>query len=245
MVKHIINFRTLPESKNRYGLKLKNKTIFRSGNPAKADSGDIETLLSLKINNIYDFRSEEEIQRNGTIGDPSINVKHIEIIEPEHDVFINMKEDRDRVEELMLQLYREKLPISTGFRRFIKEVLRQKEPVFLFHCTAGKDRTGIAGVILMTLLDFSEEDIYREYLNQEPAALAAMTRKIRTSFRKSGIDLSAEAADVMASVRRSYLDAYFRGIDEKYGGMEEYISGFLEISQKEKDLLKERYLEKC
>ena len=43
-------------------------------------------------------------------------------------------------------------------------MLLRNDGYVYFHCTAGKDRTGVAGFLIMIALGMSEEDAIQEYL---------------------------------------------------------------------------------
>ncbi|MDR2049303.1 MAG: tyrosine-protein phosphatase, partial [Treponema sp.] len=82
----------------------------------------------------------------------------------------------------------------------------------LYHCTAGKDRTGLASALILYALGAAEETIYKDYLES--------TRLLRERLA-SLMDSQPHLVPYM-TVQESYLKTAYAEI-EKYGGLEKYI----------------------
>jgi protein-tyrosine phosphatase len=64
----------------------------------------------------------------------------------------------------MLDFYKEYVTENPEtIKKIITEILESDQPV-LYHCTAGKDRTGITTALILTILKFDKETIYNDYL---------------------------------------------------------------------------------
>lgn len=109
----------------------------------------------------------------------------------------------------------------------------------LYHCTAGKDRTGWASAVLLTLLGVDEETVMADYLLSNThffgspavqAELAAMPAQKR------------EIYEPLMRVEREYLQAGLDRVDEEYGSMEAYAEEGLDLSDEVIERLRERYL---
>ena len=83
----------------------------------------------------------------------------------------------------------------------------------MFHCTAGKDRTGFASALLLTLLGVSWETVLEDYLH---------TNEVWTSHigRYPELDIDTRAAIIEA--RTPYLEAAFEVVQADYGGPEAF-----------------------
>lgn len=126
---------------------------------------------------------------------------------------------------------------AASFRQIIDVILANTGPV-LYHCTAGKDRTGVFSAILLSLLDVPRETIYQDYLLSNefvpsPRAIAAFTASGKTSLA---------AAHALLSVERSYLDRAFAAIDKEYGSFEGYRRTALKLTDDDVARLKKRLL---
>lgn len=89
----------------------------------------------------------------------------------------------------------------------------------LFHCTAGKDRTGWAAAALLLLLGVDYDDVLTDYLrtNDNPSsALEPFLQQLH------GLGLDDEHLRPLVGVDRSYLDAALDEVDTRFGSIEAY-----------------------
>lgn len=127
------------------------------------------------------------------------------------------------VHAMMLDIYR-RLPWeqAEGFRLLFELVETGRMPI-LFHCAAGKDRTGVAAALLLSALGVTRDAIYDDFLMSERCFEANRAR-----FAGNGADallLRAEWEPILRT-DRAYLDAMFAAFDAR-GGVEFYFAGTL------------------
>jgi protein-tyrosine phosphatase len=108
-----------------------------------------------------------------------------------------------------------------------------------FHCTAGKDRTGVAAALLLTALGVPRATIVDDYLlsNRHMAPMPAHP----TGFWAK---LSPEAVRTFAGVDRRYIDAVFAVTDRHPGGVMGYLKDRLGVGPREIAKLRTLYLTK-
>ncbi|YAB13320.1 tyrosine-protein phosphatase [Lactiplantibacillus plantarum] len=83
----------------------------------------------------------------------------------------------------------------------------QPDQSVLFHCAAGKDRTGVAGALIMTALDVSRETIMQDYLLTNAVFMAADSMDTATIITKANAgDLASQFNVAMAVEARQYED---------------------------------------
>ncbi|MFD9820278.1 tyrosine-protein phosphatase [Streptomyces violascens] len=107
----------------------------------------------------------------------------------------------------------------------------------LFHCTAGKDRTGWAATVILTLLGADEATVEREYLSVNPAVRQAFAPLIE-GFTAQGGD--PEIALAIIGVVPEYLAAALEEVATKYGSMEKYVREGLGVPDDAVARLRER-----
>ncbi|MBF9014665.1 MULTISPECIES: tyrosine-protein phosphatase [unclassified Oceanispirochaeta] len=247
----ILNFRELSNKTNIHGQKLRSNTIFRSSNPLTEYKGDLDEIKEKQINYIYDFRSNMEIEKDGQQKVANAETIHVNILPAAGMSNDDMEIYLQNADKFMNMMYRDMLSVSKEYSSFFRNILDQETPAFLFHCTAGKDRTGIAAVILMHILEFDSEDIIEEYLKIDPELIDFLSIK----FMPDSSVISASVPELELSeikdnmfgfitVKREYLSSYYEGIEERYGDMDTYIKNFLKISSDDIKTLRRRYLEK-
>ena len=113
----------------------------------------------------------------------------------------------------------------------------------LWHCTSGKDRTGLAAMLLLSLLGVEEEVIVADYLLTN-AFNAEHIASVRRSLKASGFDdaFIEKAILVLEAVREHVMRRAIAYLKQEYGSVAGYVRDGLLLSQAEIDSLKEKYL---
>ncbi|MEU3313507.1 tyrosine-protein phosphatase [Streptomyces sp. NPDC006662] len=133
--------------------------------------------------------------------------------------------------------------VSTGsahaaYRTLLTEAADPQAGPLLFHCTAGKDRTGWGATVLLSLLGADDGTLMAEYLSVNPAVKAAFAPMIE-GFTAAGGD--PDIALALIGVFPSYLEA---GLDELYlrfGSMERYVREGLKVPDETVEALRARF----
>lgn len=171
----ITNFRSLGGYRNANGQAVKEGLIYRSGQLFELDEAQEHYLAKdLGIKQIVDMRSADERAQFPDTVWPGADYTVLDILK---DATANnaslgrMITEQGSVRENMLATY-EQLAISSsaqiGYRKLIQALLVPDRPT-IFHCYAGKDRTGVGAAIILEILGVSDQDIMADYLrtNQE------------------------------------------------------------------------------
>ena len=130
-----------------------------------------------------------------------------------------------------------------AFRNLLNIFANTKDGAIIFHCSEGKDRTGLATVLILYLLGVDMETIRQDYLFSNLMLgkyQAMMNQKIVDEG--GGVVLRANVRS-LASVANEYLDTALLLIDEKYNGLDNYIKNILKIDDELIQSLRELYLE--
>jgi protein-tyrosine phosphatase len=114
------------------------------------------------------------------------------------------------------------------FAGIFQHVLRAKQRPVLFHCAAGKDRTGVAAALILAALGVAPSIIMEDYL--------LSNRLFRPTAGTT--DLPDDIREAIIKVRPSYLDAAFAAMTESWGGPDEYLDGALGIGAGERDAIR-------
>ena len=123
---------------------------------------------------------------------------------------------------------------ASGFRTLFTTLSDGTHRPLVFHCTAGKDRTGFASALLLTLLGTHWDDVMEDYLR---------TNELWTGHvgRYPELDIDTRAALVEA--RRPYLEAAFAAVREDHGSIEAFAEKALGLDAKARERLKAELLE--
>lgn len=162
--------------KEAYLSKLQLITFRRTNDRSDYSSDEVFANFRSITNNLYRSSTPllSKLNRN-IIADQLLEKYHINTI-------LNLSDSKKKIEDnLVSSSYYEKLYqknniiivninsdlSSIDFKKRLCKSLKnmlKKKPPYLVHCIDGKDRTGFVIFILMALLDYSKEDITKEYL---------------------------------------------------------------------------------
>lgn len=135
---------------------------------------------------------------------------------------------------------------SESLRQVFEILLDQSEsaPV-LFHCSGGKDRTGVVTALLLATLGVPRAQIEQDFLMSNravdaDAASLAFAEKVNA---EKGTSMTAEDVWPSLGVRRAYLDHFYATVEGEYGSVEAYLAEALQLSDEDIAALKDKYLE--
>lgn len=246
----IVNFRDLGGYKTEDGLSIKKGKIYRSGELSILSKSDEDKLLNdIKMSTIVDFRDKIEIKKAPDREFESISYYNIDIMDskddeaPSFDKFLGVKENPHNI---MKNIYKDIILSEYSQNAYIKffDLLKNTNNApLVFHCFAGKDRTGLAAAYILSLLDVDRETIYRDYLKTNDFRRDA-NNNILSELKNEGISQDdLKYMETMLYVDKSYLDTAYETIEKNFGNMDNYLKTALNISKSDKDSFKDIYLD--
>jgi protein-tyrosine phosphatase len=114
--------------------------------------------------------------------------------------------------------------------------IREAPGPVVYHCTAGKDRTGWATAVLLTILGVPRDVVMEDYL----ASNNYLVEKNRQ--RVAGMAGDTDRLQPIFWVRPAYLDAAFNEVESAYGSFERYLRDALGLDEAALNALRARYL---
>ena len=183
--------------------------LLRGDNPTGLSEKDIEWLVDRDITTVIDLRSEEETKRkpDQLAGETDFRYFHAPMLGGER--MPNLERDVGRG-------YFQVLDRKESACRILRLIAEAPGGV-LFHCTAGKDRTGMVAALLLSLAGVSREDILADYQVSE-IYLAEIIRRIRMSVPDlvpfAGMSKSKYMAECLALLDEAYgsVSGYLRAV---------------------------------
>lgn len=247
------NFRDLGGYPADGGVQVKWGVLYRSGHLAKMKSSDLRRFKQLGIDTIIDFRSDQEREKDpNRLPDSLIfNTLSIPILDPstsswaaELKTAIQTREYQNfDPSEKMREWYQE---LAVGhvdqYRQFIHGVLNAQGAPVLWHCTAGKDRTGFAAAILLRLLGVSQDIVEKDYLLS--AKYADQRKALIWMLRLSRGKEAAETVQTFFQVQKEWIEAAFQSIDAHWGNFETYSHEALGLSVSHISQLRDQLLDR-
>jgi protein-tyrosine phosphatase len=212
--------------------------IIRSEKLSRLTPEDFRTLEEMGVKTVIDLRTEKEAEHAPTVwqGDNPPHIYHFPVGDAENDWFVSgsrlMKKSRfteAQSLEHMVDGYRmiaEEGPPS--YRQLMELVLDESNWPILIHCSAGKDRTGVATALILEAVGVDRETIMQDYLltneigrSEEKAELLARESR---KYSRNGRGPSASAWYPIVGVRPEMLTAFYASVDERYGSMEAFLA---------------------
>lgn len=222
------NFRDLGGYRTTDGKFTKWGRVFRSDDLHTLTDADLNYLSSIPVITIVDFRSKEEIQEAPDREVPSAHNNYAYSISPGNltsssdsaafDLSALQSMDMDSMMmAINIQLVTDPESIRM-YKRFFSLLLENRGPL-LFHCTAGKDRTGMAAALFLLGLGVDEETVMNDYL--------LSNEFIREKFAPLVARYPSFAP--LAGVNARYLQAGLDRIKSDHGTVENYLKEALNV----------------
>ena len=155
------NFRDLGGYDTKTGKTVKQR-FFRSASlSALTDKGKAD-ICELGIDCVVDLRSSFEIEKNpdAIIGYPGVHYEKVPMLD---HIMSNVAQGLVKFPSSMAKMYMELLKESPQSVKSVFDIFAGPYNSILFHCTAGKDRTGIIAMFLLSLAGVDEDTIIEDY----------------------------------------------------------------------------------
>jgi protein-tyrosine phosphatase len=213
---------------------LKRRRLFRSDHLGALDEQDARQIRELGIRRVLDFRGEgERTSAACVVPDVTVHSLAIEptIVQKLSDLLAaGTQLSEDDVVALMQDTYRGFVRGNTHrFAEFFEHLLESDQPT-VFHCTAGKDRTGFAAALVLHALEVPEEVVMFDYLHTND--------RLRPPVPGA---LPPQVARVLYRVQPEFLQASLEAVQQDYGDMETYLREGLHLGEAERRRLRELY----
>jgi protein-tyrosine phosphatase len=215
--------------------------IFRSDNLAGLKRSEFRKFNDLHIQTVYDLRTANEIKGKEDQLPEHVEYVHFSTVKDNGDLLAQLKSkvlkgeiSEEKSIELTLALYKgcvsDNLP---AVRELIEKILACDKPV-LYHCSAGKDRTGMTTALILSILKVDRKTIMEEYLLSNyyrKEKIEKMLGKVKLA-KLVKRNINEKVIENFMKVDEHYLNATFEVIDKKYGGMDQFIKNELKIDDK-------------
>lgn len=235
------NFRDMGGLPAQGGCIVRPGVLYRSGDLGSLTDRDVAILEDIGIALVIDFRSERErIKRPNRPISTAKAVRQLAITDVARDMVTESlpRNDPAEIEALLVWEYR-RIVRENGaeYRLFLEELAQTPHLPLVFHCTAGKDRTGLAALFLLTALEVDFDAILDDYVASNRCN-AALTKKIIS--RMNARTQNGEAWRPLLEVKKDYLDAALETIGQRHGGLQSFVRDVLKADA---GRLKKRFLE--
>jgi len=232
------NFRDLGGYSGHDGRAVKWRRLFRSDHLAALTPQDQTLLAELGVARTIDFRGKAEsaahsyalpgVAYHPLVIEPTVVQRAMELARAGHHLTA-----QDAV-GLMQQTYRGFVyDNAPRFAELFRLLLASDAPT-VFHCTAGKDRTGFAAALILLALGVPRDVVMHDYL---------LTNALYQRPPGMGSHAPEEVLRVLWRVQEEFLDAALHMVDNDYGGLQTYLVDVLGVDAAAQQELAGRYLQ--
>lgn len=215
-VEGLCNMRDLGGLSCGNGRRVKRGLIYRSEELCDLPKAGLARIDRLGIRTVVDFRDRNEAAAAPDKTPPSVENRIGLPIEAGRvmGMFSGGRLSRSNSVGIMVSTYRVLVhDFQQAYSDFFRIVEEASNAPVLFHCAAGKDRTGLAAALFLSALGTDREEIMRDYMLSKPC--------LEGKYRP-GIDYDDEL-EPLFSVEPEFLRASFAVMDEEYGGPERFL----------------------
>ena len=227
------------------GAKTKPGLLLRTGRLEKATDSDIRRLADMGLWAVIDFRDKGEVERAPDRPVPGAEFyhlpalpdlgKHFKPVDAPDYTAAEIRRDFRRIYQFLAA----SVEAERAYGEFFRILLASESRPVLWHCTQGKDRTGVAALLLLTALGIDEDTIFRDYMLTNE-----FTGRILAGFEAmEDPPFPPDVAREVFLVYEENLRAYTHCLEIEYGSVMNYLELVLGVGPAEIETLERYYME--
>ena len=267
-LKHRINLKGVKNARELGGYEtvdgrtIKKGCLLRSGELSSTTPEELEKLRESGISHIIDLRTETECAGKPDVKIPGITYVHAPIVRTVSSPYLESiekwyNETSDGTEKTWLFLeYLSSFDIKgiyiciiresyshSNIRKIFELLLREECTGVLFHCTSGKDRTGIISEILLHVLGVKPESVEQDYYSSVvPFYIATADIISKAIGERRDVKLMQNIMQLMC-LEKSIPEYFFNELIKTYGSAENFLLEALAFTTEKIEKLKEKWLQ--
>jgi protein-tyrosine phosphatase len=170
---HLLNARDLGGHPTRDGALTRWRSLLRSDDLSQLSAEGLQALADYGVETVLDLRWPEEVREHPSPVPhalPRVGYRCVSLLTPSENEWRGL--GAEPAKELWACVVLEQ--VRADLRRVLAAIAAAPPGPLLFHCVAGKDRTGLVAALLLALADVLPEAIARDY--------AASSENLRAAF---------------------------------------------------------------
>ncbi|MGF7234083.1 MAG: tyrosine-protein phosphatase [Frankia sp.] len=222
-----VNFRDLGGYRTASGGRVRWGRVYRSAALHRLTPADVTTVDQLGLRVVYDLRTDRELELAPSILPDGVRVERLPIdgkaakITDLTDLIVAGKL-ADVSPDFLERTYEAMAEASAStFGHLLTRLAQADGTPALFHCAAGKDRTGMSAVLLLSALGVDEATILDDYELSSVHFTDRQMAKLRLKLADVGMDL--ERYNAVFGVSRDAMATMLAALRERYGSVERYL----------------------
>lgn len=266
---NLIGFEGIPNARELGGYVLPDGGVIRHGLLLRGGSLSAATLADKQrmsseyhVSHVFDFRTDMELKLSP---DPEIvGAKYtwLPTIDPEMEklgtatlpgeayrnllVYLSTHASSPQVQEVARHIYTDMVVneyTQLQYAAFLQSIINTPEGAVYWHCSQGKDRTGLGAAFLLAALGADRELILSDFDLSNVAYQNEVNAMFDRIHAKGGGLEEEKVIRTFIGVNTDYFIDALDLIDKTYGTLDEYLSEQLCLTEDDRKILKERYIE--
>lgn len=164
-LKNVSNLRDLGGIPTEQGKMVAWGKFLRSSHLSRINDEEITFLEGYGVRTIIDLRLASEREKQKSLETDLIENIHISLLNDEEKSLASL--DSEKIKDIadfdLFERYKEYLQNKDNLKRIFDVIFSKNDGGVLYHCSAGKDRTGLISMLILGLLDVSKADIVADY----------------------------------------------------------------------------------
>lgn len=238
------NFRDLGGHLGLGGRRVRRGVVYRSDSLHRMTASDLQLAQRLGVRTVVDLRSTAEVGRVGRFpGEDGVAWRHVPLFEEEAVPFELARPEDPEPPPAFSEGWGY-VAIASAGGDSVAAALRtisDGEHAVVFHCSAGKDRTGVVAALLLSVLGVGEESIAADYERSDGSVEAWLGWAEEWSPEEASRFVASTPRWVMrapAPLMRGFL----RGMQQAFGSIERYLA-HIGVDETVVEALRSRLLE--
>ena len=216
--------------------------VYRAGDISMLTDADMEELKRRKIYTVIDFRGESEAAAAPGRLLPGAEYLLLPAGSGNSTDMASFTNGHVSGSDLMIAFYSDVSVFKEKYRPFFYKLLMLPDTsAVVFHCSAGKDRTGIAAALLLYILDIPMETIMSDYVISNHYRMNE--NKIMIDYMVNELEIDQKMATEIMDANPRYLETMFNALKKKYGSIDSFLYKELGIDENFKFQLREKFLQ--
>jgi protein-tyrosine phosphatase len=225
----VYNFRDLGGYRAVDGRTVRWHTLFRADGLERLTSADVEALRPYGLRTVVDLRMPHELDERGRfpVGAYPVTFHHLSVMDRTWDREAAARDESPAADFLHARYSEMLLEAGPRYVDALRLLAAAEALPAVFHCAAGKDRTGLLAMLVLGAIGVSHDDIVEDYAltattmvefrrraSESPEAAAALAATPQVFFAADPLAMSRVLADIEAAHGsvRAYVQAI--GLDD-------------------------------
>jgi len=241
-LENVFNLRDLGGYPTDRGTRVVSRRLYRADGLNRLSERDAETMKALGIRTVVDLRTHDEREKYGSAPTHLFDATalHLPLIDELWPLF-EPDDDHDPVVYLIERYHEMTVEGAPALAQLVELAALHPDAVpLVFHCSAGKDRTGVAAAVLLGILGVPHDVIAADYAHSA-LAMADLTAWVRQQHPEDADTMSDQPAAFLSCPVEA-MAGFLDQMSGRFGSVDAYADS-IGVSADTRDLLRATFTE--